>query len=156
MFYECEDSDIENCADDTTSYACASGINTVISELQITGIKLFTWFNNNHMKANLEKSYFLLSSKTPKKVYLEPSSTKKLLGIQNNSDLTFGEHFSFTCNKVITKVDVLSRLVNYMSFDKCRMIMKSHFNYCALTGTLNNKINRLHERALRIVYSDYK
>ena len=35
MFYECEDSDIENYADDTTPYACASDINTVISELQI-------------------------------------------------------------------------------------------------------------------------
>ena len=36
MLYECEDSDIENYADDTTPYAFASDINTVISELQIT------------------------------------------------------------------------------------------------------------------------
>ena len=33
MFYECEDSDIENYADDTTPYACDFDINTVISEL---------------------------------------------------------------------------------------------------------------------------
>ena len=32
MFYECEDSDIEKYADDTAPYACASHINTVISE----------------------------------------------------------------------------------------------------------------------------
>ena len=68
------------------SYACASDINTVISELQITASKLFTWFDNNHMKANPEKSHLLLSSKTPKKAYfggplVEPSSTEKLLGI---------------------------------------------------------------------------
>ena len=50
MFYVCEDSEIENHADDTTPFACASDINTVISELQITSNKLFTWFNNNHMK----------------------------------------------------------------------------------------------------------
>ena len=45
MFYECEDSDIENHTDDTTPYACASdiNINTVISELQVTASKLFTW-----------------------------------------------------------------------------------------------------------------
>ena len=45
MFYECEDSDIENHTDDTTPYACASdiNINTVISELQVTTSKLFTW-----------------------------------------------------------------------------------------------------------------
>ena len=65
MFYECEDSDIENYADDTTPCTCASDINTVISKLQITVIKL--WFDNNHMKANPEKSHFLLSFKTPKK-----------------------------------------------------------------------------------------
>ena len=38
---------------------------------------------------------------------------------------------------------------------------RSQFNYCPLiwmlhSKTLNNKINRLHERAPRIVYSDYK
>ena len=65
MFYEYEDSDIENYADDTTSCACASDINTVISELEITASKLFTWFDNNHMTANPEKSHLFLSSKTP-------------------------------------------------------------------------------------------
>ena len=34
MSYECEDSDIENYADDTAPYTCASDINKVISELQ--------------------------------------------------------------------------------------------------------------------------
>ena len=53
MFYECEKSDIENYADDTTPYACASDINTVMSDLQITASKFFTWFDKNHMKANL-------------------------------------------------------------------------------------------------------
>ena len=45
MFYECEDFNISNYADDRTPYACASDINTVISELQITVSKLFTWFD---------------------------------------------------------------------------------------------------------------
>ena len=122
------------------------------------------------MKANPEKSHLLLSSKTPKKAYfggalVESSSAEKLLGIQIDSDLTFDEHISSICNKVAKKINVLSRLVNYMSRDKCRMVMKafkeSQSNYCPLiwmfhSRTLNNKINRLHERALRIVYSDYK
>ena len=42
-----------------------------------------------------------------------------------------------------------------------KAFMESQFNYCPLivifhSRTLNNKINRLYERALRIVYSDYK
>ena len=122
------------------------------------------------MKANPEKSHLLLSSKTPKKAYfcgalIESSSTEKLLGIQIDSDLTFDEHLSSICNKVVQKINVLSRLVNYVSLDKGRIVMKafieSQFNHCPLiwmfhSKTLNNKINRLHERALRIVYSDYK
>ena len=67
MFHECEDSDISNYADDTTPYACASDIIAVISELEITASKQFTWFDNNHMKANREKSHLFLSSKTQKK-----------------------------------------------------------------------------------------
>ena len=56
MIYECEDSDIEHYANDTTLYVCAPDINIVFSELQITASKLFIWFNNNHMKANPEKN----------------------------------------------------------------------------------------------------
>ena len=50
MFYECEDSDIENYANDTTLYACTSDINSVISELQVSASKLFIWFDYNHPK----------------------------------------------------------------------------------------------------------
>ena len=51
-----------------------------------------------------------------------------------------------------------------MPLEKLRTLMKtfieSQFNYCPLiwmlhSRTLNNKINRIHERAMRIVYSDY-
>ena len=56
---------------------------------------------------------------------MEPGSTEKLLGIQIDSDLTFDEHISSICNKVAKKINLLSRLVNYMSFDKCGMIMKA-------------------------------
>ena len=42
-----------------------------------------------------------------------------------------------------------------------KTFIESQFNYCSLiwmfhSRTINNKINRLHERALRIVYSDFK
>ena len=43
-----------------------------------------------------------------------------------------------------------------------KVCIESQFNYCPFliwmfhSRTLHNKINRLHERALRIVYSDYE
>ena len=52
-----------------------------------------------------------------------------------------------------------------MSLDKRKMLLRafveSQFSYCPLIlmfhlRTLNNKINRLHEKALRIVYRGYK
>ena len=125
MFYVCEDSEIENYADDTTPFACASDINTVISELQITSNKLFTWFNNKHMKViphfwkkstsfefkNSEKSLFWWN-------LVDSNSIEKLLGIQIDSGFTFDEHIFSICNKIGKKINVLSILVNYMPFDK--------------------------------------
>ena len=53
VFYECEENDIANYAEDTTPYSCGTDIPTVISELQDISPKVFNWFGNNHMEANL-------------------------------------------------------------------------------------------------------
>ena len=41
LFYECEENDITNYADDTTPYSCSTDIPTVISELQDISTKVF-------------------------------------------------------------------------------------------------------------------
>ena len=70
----------------------------------------------------------------------------------------------FLLLQVPTKNDALCRISSFMSLEKRRTLMKafieSQFNYCPLiwmfhSRTLNNKISRIHERALRTVYSDY-
>ena len=57
----------------------------------------------------------------------------------------------------------LSRVAPYMNFEKKKTLMnaffKAQFNYCPLlwmlhSRRLNNKINRLHERCLRVVYNN--
>ena len=67
------------------------------------------------------------------------------------------------CKKGNQKLHALARIPKYLSNDKLKIIMKtfiiSQFKYCPLTWmfhnrTINNKINRLHERALRLVYDD--
>ena len=62
-------------------------------------------------------------------------------------------------------VTALGRLVNIVSWEKKRIIMsafiESQFCYCPLvwmfchSRKLNNRINRIHERGLRMVYGDY-
>ena len=58
---------------------------------------------------------------------------------------------------------LLLKLARNMSLKKRRTLMKafieSHFNYCPLilmfhSRIMNNKINRIHERALRLVFHD--
>ena len=63
LFYECNENDITNYADDTTTYSCDIHIPTVISELQDISTKVFDWFGNDHMKANPGKCHLLLSTK---------------------------------------------------------------------------------------------
>ena len=44
MLCQCEDSEIENYGYDPSLYACPSEIDIIVSELQITSSKLFSWF----------------------------------------------------------------------------------------------------------------
>ena len=156
-------------ADDTTLYSCATAIPSLPLEVQASATKLFRWFKNNHLKANPGKSHILLSSKKPEIVSVDgisiaASSHEKLLGVIIDSELKFENHITEICLKVSKKINALCRISSFMSLEKRRTLMKafieSQFNYCSLIWmlhsiTLNNKINHIHERALRTVYSDY-
>ena len=79
--------------------------------------------------------------------------------------MSFDAHITILCRKTRQKLHALPRVASYMSFDKKRILLKtfitSQFNYCPLVWMchsrgLNNRINNLHERALRIVHQDKK
>ena len=89
--------------------------------------------------------------------------TVKLPGINFDKNFKFDIHVESICQKANRKLNALGRIVNYMELPKRRILMnaffKSHFNYCPNiwmfhSRTLNNKINRLHERCLRIIYNN--
>ena len=94
---------------------------------------------------------------------IECSSSVKLLGVTIDNKLNFDEHVSKLCKKASQKIHALARISNCISQDKLRIIMsafiESQFGYCPLvwmfhSRALNNRINTLHERALRLVYKD--
>ena len=67
------------------------------------------------------------------------------------------------CKKAGQKLHALSRISCSLDTDQLKRIMKafilSQFNYCPLVWmfcdrALNNKVNHIHERALRITYKD--
>ena len=67
--------------------------------------------------------------------------------------------------KASQKLNALSQIAFCMPFDQRRLILNSfitsHFSYCLIvwmfhSRNLNETINHIHERALRIVYKDVK
>ena len=120
------------------------------------------------MKSNNDKCHLLISS--PDYVTIKIGSevinndkNVKLLGVTIDNKLNFSEHVSQLCKKASIKLHALARVSKYMSMNKLRIIMKSfiesQFGYCPLiwmfhNRTLNNRIIRIHERALRLVYKD--
>ena len=97
------------------------------------------------------------------KEIIECENSVKLLGVTLDNKLNFNDHVSNICRKVSQKLHALASISNYMCQNKLRILMKafieSQFGYCPLIWmfhrrTLNNRINRLHERALRLVYKN--
>ena len=86
---------------------------------------------------------------------------EKVLGKYIDHKLSFEQHIDQLCNKTIQKASALTRMASLMTFEQ-KLIMcafiKSHISYCHVrwmfhSRTLNNRINRTHERALRTMIS---
>ena len=89
------------------------------------------------------------------------SSNQKPLGITFKTNFRFDDHVASFCKKTSQKLNALTRFAQYMNFAQRRSIMKaficSQFGYCPLVWMFHSrKISSLHERALRVVYRDYK
>ena len=93
------------------------------------------------------------------------ASYVKLLGITIEREIRFDGRVSQLCSTTCRKLSVLSRMSNFLSFDKRRILFKaflqSQFKYCPLNWMLhsrynNKQINRLNEEALRIAYGEYE
>ena len=168
LFYFLEGLDIASYADDTTIYTVNEKEESVISALETSSSLLFGWFNNNFMKANIGKSHLIMSCTEATTVMIDglpidSSKTEVLLGITIDQELKFDDHVNYLCKKASLKLNALARIARFMNVSKKRIIMKSfiesQFGYCPLiwmlhSRGLNNKINRIPERALRISYND--
>ena len=120
------------------------------------------------MKANADKLLVARERDVAVKVGefdVKYSREEKLLGVKIDSKLSFESHVSFLCKKASHKLHALARVVNFMDLAKRRSLMKtfitSQFNYCPLiwrlpNRQLNNRISKILERALRLVYKDNK
>ena len=120
------------------------------------------------MKVNADKCHFMVTgnyevSANINEFETESSNREKMLGISIDTTLSFEHHITSLCKKASQKLHALARIAHYMDFEKRRSLMKafviSQFNYCPLiwmfhNRALNNRINTIHERALRLVYQN--
>ena len=123
------------------------------------------------MKLNADKCHLLISGLKHQWKWamvgeekLWESKSEKLLGITIDKDLNFNEHIRNVCHKAGRKVTALGRICRYLNLDKRKILFKafiqSQFAFCPIvwmfhSRCIENKINHLHERVLRMVYQDY-
>ena len=95
---------------------------------------------------------------------LASSSYEKLLGILTNCDLSFDKHAKSLRRKAGQKLIALAQISNYLTHNqKClplNSVIKCQFSYCPLiwmfcSRSMNNPINRIHKRVLRLIYNDH-
>ena len=122
------------------------------------------------MKLSTDKCRLIVSGYKPEHVWASirkdliwESNDVKRLGITIDRDLKVDKLVLKLCSKAKHKLSALSKMAKLLSFNKRRILfnafVESQFKYCPIVWMFhsrrtNNKINKLHERALRIVYDD--
>ena len=173
IFYFVDKCKLANFADDNTLYAIAKSISNVLQLLKEESSIIQTWFKINEMKSNEDKLHLIVTNTNKNYnsisyIYtgnelIESEDLVELLGVKIDSKLTFNEHVTNLVKKGNQKLHALARISKFLSEDKLKLIMttfiQSQFNYCPLlwmfhSRILNDKINKLHERALRLVYKN--
>ena len=171
LFLFVENSDLSNYADDNTLYSSGNDLEKVKQTLRQDFEIVTKWFYENYMVLNSGKCHFMcLGQNTVNETFvydnieMKNSKEEKILGVIIDNKLRFKSHVKNLCKKASQKIWALSRLINYLNDSKKKIIfnalIKSQFSYCPLVWMFcsrqtNNMINKIHERALRIVLNDH-
>ena len=128
----------------------------VLSKLRIDCNHATDWFTINGMKTNADKFQFMILSSPPLdyiELALDGNTTimsqncVKVLGVSIDKHLTFNDHISSSCFKVVRQLNAFARISKHLNLDSRRAIHQSfilsNFIYCPLVwhfcGKTNNK-----------------
>ena len=145
-------------------------LENLLKSLEKNSMLAICWFENNYMKLNTDICRLIVSGYKHEQVWANigkdliwESNDVKFLGVNIDRDQKFDKHVLKLCSKANQNLSALSRIAKLLSFNKRRTLFKafveSQFKYFPIVWMFhsrrtNNKTNRLHERALRIVYGD--
>ena len=171
LFFQLSTTHVCNFADDTSLNAFSKSIEELLHNLEYDTHSAIIWLEINFMKLNQDKCHFMVTGNLNEHLYAKvgdemiwESAEEKLLGVTIDKKLNFNTHLSTICKKASQKVTVLARIAKTLPFHKRRIILKtfieSQFSYCSLlwmfcSKRMNDKINHIHERGLRLIYNDY-
>ena len=120
------------------------------------------------MKSNPDKRHLLVNTNDNVAILIgifqiENTKREMLLGIQFDNKLSFDYYLSEMYTKASRKLYALGRVTPYTNLSKRKILMSAFFNsqfsYCPViwlfhSRIINKKINRLHERCLKIIHGD--
>ena len=170
LFMEYDAIEFAGYPDDTTPYTYGQSFDEIIEKLETDMSNICELFHHNGFKVNPGKFHFLISPFVDRTIKIMGSTIKTskeevLLGARIDSDVTFEEHVTSICYNTNQIRHALTKVSKQMSLQKDRIFMKSFItsqcNYFPMvwmyhSRSLNNKVNHIHERALRIVYQDFQ
>ena len=170
IFWFANRTKICNYADDTTIFACHPDLDNIIKQLEEDSTVIVKWFSDNFLKLYDDKCHLMIfggksteATVTIGNSKINESDYEKLLGVTFDKKLSFKKHVEDLYKKANQKLHALARLSNYIDPIKSEILMnsfiRSQFNYCPLVWMFhdratNSKLNRIQERALRMVYKD--
>ena len=129
-----DEEDVTSCVDDTTPYSNGKNVVQFLENRETKGKEVFNFCFVNYLKANPDKSQFLLTSKGEASIKtdntdIKSNSSKKLLVVLLDDKLTFNKNVSKVCKKVSNKLYALARKWKYMTKDKLRTVMNAFFSF---------------------------
>ena len=133
-------------------------------------MRLSKWFVDNCMNLNHAMYHFMLFGNNSPGISvnigsscIEQSDKEKVLGITLDKNLNFNYHVADICKISGQKLHALALVTKFMDQEKLTTVMNafilSQFSYCPVIlmfhdRSMHNKINKIHERALRIAFKD--
>ena len=165
--------DLLNFADDNTISAAGKTIEDLIYTLETESQKAIEWFKLNEMIVNpdifqaiIVKKNAKIKDSYPLKIndqIINSENSVKRLGIKIDNKLSFDKHISTLCKKASNQLNAIGRIQKYMGFKEKEVLINSfvysNFNYCPLvwhfcSSKSMNKIEKIQERALKILHND--
>ena len=175
MFHFVDKCSLYNYTDDNSISTASPCVHDVVSNLKTDCNNIMEWFSVNGLQANPSKFQFMLLSSSNidnsnislciDDITLKPEPHVKILCVFLDDKLSFSQHVSISCTKAARQLNALARISRYLNISSRSLLynsfVRSNFNYCAMVWhfcgkTNNNKIERIQEWALRMIYRDYE